>query len=264
MDALTAIGLASNVLSFVQFASELIQASKEISSSPSGCTADVAALEKVYTRLQSLSSGLKSCQLYKSEKVDDSDDSLSTDYHEQKDRLKAVKAATALSDLAEQCVSDCDELLGITAKLKVGSQPPGKWRSFQAALRKFWEKDKIAALEGRLQRAQRTMTLHFCMVTRSAHVLLASRKFLYQEMEVTDQLVIISMAFLITSEICNAKAKSFKQTRTQASGLSTTQCRALSSVCMNLSTIRKRIFKRYKAWTPCRNNSARCQSPRDT
>lgn len=161
MDALTAIGLASNVLSFVQFAWQLIQASAEISTSPSGCTADVVSLDTVYTRLRSLSSGLNSCQLYTSDNIEDY---VSTDYQEQQAQRQAATAATGLSHLAKQCESDCNELLGLTAKLKVGS--PGKWRSFQAALRKVWEKDKIAALETRLQRAQGTMNLHFCMVTR--------------------------------------------------------------------------------------------------
>jgi hypothetical protein len=55
MDPLTALGLAGNVVQFVQFASSLIQTVVEIRQSSAGCTADVLTLDMVYGQLGDLS-----------------------------------------------------------------------------------------------------------------------------------------------------------------------------------------------------------------
>jgi hypothetical protein len=55
MEPLAALGLAANILQFVSFTAGLISKTKEISSSATGCSEEVLTIDKVYTRLRSLS-----------------------------------------------------------------------------------------------------------------------------------------------------------------------------------------------------------------
>lgn len=64
MDPLTAFGLASNVVSFVSFASDLIKTSFEVYSSASGSGENVLSLDNVYSNLSSLSTKLQcTCEI---------------------------------------------------------------------------------------------------------------------------------------------------------------------------------------------------------
>lgn len=152
MDPLTAFGLASNVVSFVSFASELFKASREVYSSASGSTENVVLLESVYSNLSSLSIKLQStCEFRLSD----------GDFHGSlQDVVK--DAAVAVKRLAESCKRDCDELLVVTEslRLKHSNGTRRKWESFRIALRKVWEQKRIDDIEDRLLKAQVGLTLH--------------------------------------------------------------------------------------------------------
>lgn len=152
MDPLTALSLASNVISFVSFASGLIKGTIEISASANGCTSDVTNLENICERLQSLCDDLNSCADYEIPKGDRED--------------RVVKVLIAVQGLCEVCKDDGEDLLRITNKLKTKNESRGKWVSFGVALKKAWAKTSIDELEARLSRTQATLTLHICTLTQ--------------------------------------------------------------------------------------------------
>lgn len=115
MDPLTAFGLASNVISFVSFASALIQTSFELHRSDSDATGYVLSLDKVYGDLETLNSRLEfTCQPPTAD--EDACPWVSTS-----DEYEVEKIFLAAKGLADLCKEDSD-MRGRTA---VQFQPSG-------------------------------------------------------------------------------------------------------------------------------------------
>src|SRR5207247_481127 len=77
-----------------------------------------------------------------------------------------VNHVFAINDLARLCKDDCDRLIVIVERLKMGGGAKNRWRSFSLALKTVWKGNEIADLEQRLHHTQTTLTLHVCAVTR--------------------------------------------------------------------------------------------------
>ncbi|KAI7782149.1 hypothetical protein LA080_013825 [Diaporthe eres] len=152
MDPLTALGLASNVFSFVSFASGLIKGTIEIRASAAGCNIDISRLDTVCEQLQGLCDGLQSCKDHKIPGGHAED--------------HVAKVFVAVKSLCAACKTDGDELLRITKTLRTKNGSKGKWDSFIVALKKAWEKSSIDDLEARLSGTQVTMTLHICTLAQ--------------------------------------------------------------------------------------------------
>lgn len=152
MDPLTALGLASNVLSFVSFASGLIKGTLEISASTTGCTTDVGRLNLACEQLQSFCNGLQSCIEHA---IPDTcvEDAVSNTF-------------AAIKDLSRSCKVDADELLRITKTLRMKRGSNGKLDCFKIALKTAWKKSSIEELQARLSGTQGTMTLHICTLAQ--------------------------------------------------------------------------------------------------
>ncbi|ORY09085.1 hypothetical protein BCR34DRAFT_603106 [Clohesyomyces aquaticus] len=145
MDPLTAVGLAANVLQFVQFAGSLIATGNEIFHSAQGATADNLILDNIYGKLETLSEKLGN------------KGRMTTPTTEQERTIAA---------LATQCKEDCSELLGVVRKLRVDGTKNRRWRSVKASLRTVWDGRRMDAMESRLERAQRILSLHIIGATR--------------------------------------------------------------------------------------------------
>lgn len=152
MDPLTALGLASNVFSFVSFASGLIKGTLEIRASATGCNIDITRLDAVCEQLKDLCDGLQSCSEHKISGA------LAEDH--------VAKVFIAVKSLCVVCKADGDELLRITKTLRTKNGSKGKWDSSIVALKKAWEKSSIDELEERLSRTQVAMTLHICTLAQ--------------------------------------------------------------------------------------------------
>lgn len=152
MDPLTALGLASNVFSFVSFASGLIKGTLEIRASANGCNIDVMRLDITCQQLQDLCEGLQSCTEKRIPEW------LAEDH--------VAKVFISVKSLCTACKDDGDELLRITKTLRTKDGSRGKWDSFTVALRKAWKKSSIDELETRLSQTQTTMTLHICTLAQ--------------------------------------------------------------------------------------------------
>jgi hypothetical protein len=130
MDPLTALGLASNIVQFVDFSGKLISATHEIYTSASGARNENVELESLAQNLKHLAN--QACPLQTTIMVVGKEDEL-------------------LRDLGKQCVELSDELVSILEKLKAKSGSK-KWQSFYQALQTVRKKDEIEALQQRLDR----------------------------------------------------------------------------------------------------------------
>lgn len=159
MDPLTAISLASNVISFVQFASDLVKSTREIHASARGSTTDVISLDYIYRRLRILSDDLKpavSGEILDPESLSEPSKSLET--HN--------VGSLDVHGLAALCKADCDSLLDITRKLKSSTTSASTFLCFRIALKKAWKQKAIMELEQRLSNIQATITLDICTSMR--------------------------------------------------------------------------------------------------
>ena len=155
MDPIVALGLASNVVQFIQYASDLIKTTAEIRRSSSGCPANVRALDDIYGRLKDLGTALSTEAVFGADLMP----------HQTRDLARGV---SAVKELSLACKRDCQKLLDVVGELRHsgGSAKPGCWQSFRMALQKHWKQPEIAELEARLTRTQVTMTLHICTLAR--------------------------------------------------------------------------------------------------
>lgn len=157
MDPFTAIGLASNVFSFVSFASGLIRGTIEIHSSAVGCSVNVSQLDEIYEQLQSLFNALESCAKHDIVKLDDYD--------------PVVEKLQAIIRLSQICKSDGQELLRIIKRLRTKGGSKGKWDSFRVALRTARQKSTIDELDNRFSKNQVALTLHICTLAQRVQLI---------------------------------------------------------------------------------------------
>lgn len=119
-----AVGLASSVISFIQFALKLIRGSYEVYQSSSGATADHDHTTRVVEDLKNVAAKL---------------------------RVKSQDARDAeLNELAEACHGLSDELMKLL--LRFLPKKPGRWPAFVAACRILRKQKEAEVLESRLDR----------------------------------------------------------------------------------------------------------------
>lgn len=133
MEALAIIGLAGNILQFVDFSTKLISKSNELYKSAEGALADHHDIEATTDDLVLMNQ-------------------------------KVMNGASSSSDnslkaLCESCNRVAGELLTALEKLKVKGRAT-KWLSIRKALRSLWSKEKLDDLERRLGRLRNELVLH--------------------------------------------------------------------------------------------------------
>jgi hypothetical protein len=141
MDPLTAIGLASSIVQFIDFSTKLIHGAKEIYDSAAGATEENQRLENVTAEMQTLS--LKLLPPQGAQQTDDE---------------------RALSRLAAECKILSDQILALLKSIKprdLGSKRQSVW----AALKSKWNEREKQELEERLKncRSQLEIQLNFLM-----------------------------------------------------------------------------------------------------
>ena len=142
MDPFSALGLASNVVQFIDFGSKLISESHTIYKSASGSSTGSIELELIYSDLNELTKGLQSAT--------------------QSNRQLLSADEAALRQLADSCSTVATELLNVVNTLKVDKNSKHrKWQSFRQAIKSVWKQADIDNLQKRLAdfRAQLTLRL---------------------------------------------------------------------------------------------------------
>lgn len=140
MDPVAAIGLAGNIVQFVDFSWKLLDEAKDLYGSTTGASQDNDLLELISNDLNVLN-----------------------------DKLTATSASGAIPNpirtLAAQCKDVADELLYILNTIKVKG-PHRKWRSFLQALRSVWKEDQIERLVKRLETLRGAMQMRLQVILR--------------------------------------------------------------------------------------------------
>ncbi|KAE8440326.1 hypothetical protein EG329_008775 [Mollisiaceae sp. DMI_Dod_QoI] len=139
MDPVTAIGLASSLITFVDFSWSLVAGAHEIYTSVNGTTSEHDHINNVIEDLQELSDDLGTGALGDSK-------------HEK-----------ALKRLAFQCSELSDELLGILRKLRV-TEKNSKWKAIKAKWGSMRKRDEISSIRERLGEYRSQILLHLNMM----------------------------------------------------------------------------------------------------
>lgn len=164
MEAVAALGLASNAISFVDFALKLFSTTREIAGSVRGATEENEHLANVYTTLETLASRLDTAQV-----AANSNDSHQSSGHGGPTRSIEAHAA-ALRAIAADCRVTCNEMLQVVRGLMVKEDATyRRLKCFGAAFKTALSARKMEGLETKLKRFQRMIALHFFPLLRFVH-----------------------------------------------------------------------------------------------
>lgn len=134
MEALVALGLAGNVVQFIQFACDVISETQKIHRSAADASAERRDLETVAEHLRELTTPLQ------------------------------VPAGAAggleFGKLLASCNEAAKELRSAIQELKVKDGPHRKWHCFSKALLAVWKKEKISSFQNRLFLLRDQIQLH--------------------------------------------------------------------------------------------------------
>jgi hypothetical protein len=173
MDPISALGLASNVLQFVHFASGLLNSAQKIYVSASGTSSDCQHLEHVYSRLSQLSVAIrkanstnKSNALCMSE-LPGGDDVLAAQWSAIRDLdTRQSSQWEGLHSLARRCDADCQELLSFVAKLKdTSGSKPRWWQCFRTALLELRTQEEVLRIKSRIGDYGGSMTVYLSAIS---------------------------------------------------------------------------------------------------
>lgn len=128
MDPLTALGIASNIIQFIEFTARFISNATEIYHSSSGTTGELQDVSLSTNDLQSLIIRLGTPALPKSAPADDE----------------------TLAALANNCRKTCAELQDLVQQVK-SKVPSSKIESLRATCRALGKKAKLEAIEKKLE-----------------------------------------------------------------------------------------------------------------
>jgi hypothetical protein len=145
MDPLSAIGLASNVIQFVEFAGKLIGEAQEAYESVDGVSQRTANVENIAVDLLELYQQLKRSAW-------------------QAPSAQTSAAELQLQRLITESTQVAEKLLQIVQGLR-GDGPNKRWASVRHALASAWKQKDITALQSKLQeiRQQLDTTLLICV-----------------------------------------------------------------------------------------------------
>lgn len=146
MEPLSALGVAGNVIQFIDFSSKLIRGATEVYGSVSGLPdnlRDIAAITK-------------------------SLDSFITKLPSGSPPPAASANEKAFAQLAESCRQTCIQLQQLVQEIKgSGNQSGSRVKSFGVALRGLIRKGELEELEKRLDRYRSQIVSHFLWILRS-------------------------------------------------------------------------------------------------
>lgn len=143
VDPFSALGVAGNIVQFLDFGSKLVSKGKEIYSSADGSSITNVELEIISQDLHEITDSLASTP----------PSNLSQIYNLGDDEMRR---------LATSCKAVAEQLLGVVRDLKVDENcKHRRWKSFRQALKSVWKDSDIQSLQDRLDgfRGQLTIRL---------------------------------------------------------------------------------------------------------
>ena len=144
MEPLTALGLAGNVIQFIDYAQKLVSGSKELYQSTTGLTKENDILDVITNDVLDISSKI----------ADDS-------------RLGPSDAEMRLKRLAEECKNLAHRIVRILDDLKRNTGAKnGKWQSFVHLMRSMRKSAELRRLAENVQKIQAQLNLHLTYIIR--------------------------------------------------------------------------------------------------
>jgi hypothetical protein len=143
IDPFSALGVAGNIVQFLDFGSKLISKGKEIYISADGSSITNVDLEIISQDLHEITDSLASTPLSNSSQTFNRGDN-------------------EMRILATSCKAVAEQLLGVVRGLKVDDNcKHRRWKSFRQALKSVWKDGDIQSLQGRIDgfRGQLTIRL---------------------------------------------------------------------------------------------------------
>lgn len=138
MDPLTAVGLAGNIITFIDLSTKVLSRAKELYKSASGATPENDELE-------SLTKSLK----------DMADRSRRQPSNARHGHLN-ITSETVLDNLSQQCIQVADERLDMLDSVKVKGDGRGLKSAIQA-VKTAWKQDDIDGIQRRLDRISKQL-----------------------------------------------------------------------------------------------------------
>lgn len=139
MEAVAALGVAANVVQFLDFSQKLCSTSLEIYQATKGAS-----------RANTESETLLRCFI-------ESINMVSSDLKKYRSALNVtpphVFGAGAIKDIVDDCRNLAGDLLGRFEKLRAGGNP-GRWKSFVRGVKCMWSEKELQDLQSRLGRYQ--------------------------------------------------------------------------------------------------------------
>lgn len=145
MEPLTALGLAANLIQFVDFASKLVTRARETYKSVDGALVENSELQAVTENLQTLTGRL---------------------HVSSKGQVNHFSSAEKqLHDLCSGCRDATAQLLAALERLKTKGNH-NRWSSFRQALESVWKESEIQSLATRLERFRRQIDTTLLVLLR--------------------------------------------------------------------------------------------------
>lgn len=144
MDPLSAIGLISSVITFIDFGYEIVSASEEVRASTTGTTKANDHLEFLNTRMKSVAGDLAAAKLHSG--------------YMSVDQMRMV-------EVANKCLELSDDLQKLLDKLKANN-PNSKRQVLSAITRNVRNKNKKKDLEARLDQCHQLLQLQLSHASR--------------------------------------------------------------------------------------------------
>ena len=146
LEALAAVGLAGNIVQFIDFSCRLFSTTTSIHRSYAGSSRSIQDIENVAQELQQWCGKVASLR-------------------NAQGHPPASQHNQSLVKLAEDCQTAAVELLSAVHALKA-KNPKSKWNSFRAALAMTWKESQIADMETRLDSYRKQLALELSLMQR--------------------------------------------------------------------------------------------------
>ena len=141
MDPITAIGLASSILTFIDYANKIVSGTYEVYKSVTGTTEENAHIDTIISDLREVADGLDS------------------------DLVGKTKHERALKELAAKCEKLSTELLSLLERLTQSGQH-STWKSLKVKINSMRKEKEVAGMEKRLGEYRSQILLRLTVMLR--------------------------------------------------------------------------------------------------
>ena len=167
LESFAALGVASNIVQFVDFGCRLFSQSKELYRSSNGLADEAGELENITRSLSRLTKNLMLDHSFWNQVSSERPD---IEIEDRLDHILPIQPAYAVEENSDQMdlmliATDCKEVAAELSEalnqLRVKS-PGKKWQCFRVALKRIWKPERLNEMIRRMERLSSQLTM--CLV----------------------------------------------------------------------------------------------------